>query len=185
MAANQDPLVLELASLPREQTGPFLLLGLDKAADKEQIEAHWAERVKWARKQLLKVPLEDINWARDALNDPERRIRADVVSLNLDLTEGVLRQLALRYGLQGGAANQPWQPLDNEKPLADYSPPADLPDPEALRAGLVVPEIPEEIPAAAGLLERLAELPLDPWDLELGADGARADSPVRAPHPTT
>ena len=33
----------ELASLPREQVGPFLLLGLDKTADKEQIEANWAD----------------------------------------------------------------------------------------------------------------------------------------------
>ena len=28
-----EPVVLELAPLPREQVGPFLLLGLDKDAD--------------------------------------------------------------------------------------------------------------------------------------------------------
>ena len=31
-----------------------------------------------------KVPLEDINWAREILNDVERRIRADAASLNAD-----------------------------------------------------------------------------------------------------
>src|ERR671933_158280 len=70
MAKSPEPVVLELASLPREQVGPFLLLGLDKAADKKQMERHWADRVKWARKQQIKVPLEDINWARDVLGDP-------------------------------------------------------------------------------------------------------------------
>ena len=50
MAKNGEPVVLELASLPREQTGPFLLLGLDKTADKEKMEARWADRVRWARK---------------------------------------------------------------------------------------------------------------------------------------
>ena len=39
-------MVLELASLPREQVGPFLLLGLPKEADKDQIEKHWADRVR-------------------------------------------------------------------------------------------------------------------------------------------
>ena len=33
-------IVLELAPIPREQVGPFLLLGLDKSADKDQIEAN-------------------------------------------------------------------------------------------------------------------------------------------------
>ena len=80
MAKSPEPVVLELAALPREQVGPFLLLGLDKTADKKQIERHWADRIKWARKQQVKVALEDVNWARDALGDLERRIRADVGS---------------------------------------------------------------------------------------------------------
>ena len=66
MAKNAEPVVLDLATLPRDQMGPFLILGLDKAADKEEMESHWADRVKWARKGLLKVPLEDVNWDRDA-----------------------------------------------------------------------------------------------------------------------
>src|SRR6516164_5423460 len=102
MAKKVDPVVLELATLPRDQVGPFLLLGLKKEASKEQVEANWADRLRWARRQQLKVPLEDVNWARDVLNDPDRRIRADAASLNADTSEGVLTQLARRYGVEGG-----------------------------------------------------------------------------------
>ena len=70
--------------------------GLDKTADQEQIEANWAQRVIWARKDQIKMPLEDVNWAREVLRDPERRPRADAASLNLDTLAGVLRQLAQR-----------------------------------------------------------------------------------------
>ena len=65
MAKGPEPVVLELATLSREQIGPYLLLGLDKSADKEKIDANWADRVKMAFKQLLKVPREDVNWAHD------------------------------------------------------------------------------------------------------------------------
>jgi hypothetical protein len=170
MAKNPDPVVLELASLPREQAGPFLLLGLDKTADKEAVEANWADRVKWSRKGLLKVPLEDVNWARDALGDVQRRVRADAASLNVDLSDGLLGRLAYRYGVAGRAAGRAWQPLDREKPLADYAPPAEVPDPRELAAALAVPEVPEEMPAAATLLEQLAAATLDPWAVELPAD---------------
>ena len=37
------PIVLELAPLPREQVGPFLLLGVEKTADKEIVEAKFQE----------------------------------------------------------------------------------------------------------------------------------------------
>jgi hypothetical protein len=166
MANNQTPVVLELASLPRDQVGPFLLLGLPKEADKDQIESNWADRLKWARKQLVKVPLEDINWARDILNDKDRRIRADAASLNADTSDGIVSQLAKRYGANG-ERSQIWQPLDSEKPLADYMPAAEMPEINAVRATLVVPEVPEELPAVPLLLERLAQAPLDPWNLDL------------------
>ena len=42
MTKAAEPIVLDLATLPREQLGPFLLLGLDKSADKDQIDANWA-----------------------------------------------------------------------------------------------------------------------------------------------
>src|SRR5437899_12932608 len=119
MGKSPEPVVLELATLPREQVGPFLLLGLDKSADKKEIEEHWAERLKWARRQLIKVPLEDINWAREILNDLDKRVRADASSLNADTTDGVLAGLAQRYGLEGETGRL-WQPLDSEKALADY-----------------------------------------------------------------
>lgn len=167
MAKNAEPVVLELASLPREQTGPFLLLGLDKTADKEKIEANWADRVKWARKQLLKSPLEDINWARDVLNDLDRRLRADAGSLNVDLSEAVLGRLAYRYGVDGKHPGLRWQPLDCEKPLADYVPEAEVPDARALADAIAAPEVPEELPAIAALLAQWAAAPLDPWALEL------------------
>jgi hypothetical protein len=151
-----------------------LLLGVDKTADKEEMEANWAERVKWARKGQAKVPLEDINWARDVLNDRERRLRADVASINADTTDGKLGRLAHGYGLQAGRASRRWQPLDREKPLADYVPPAEVPDADALRAGLAVPEVPEELPAVPSLLERLVQEPLDPWGLDLPPAGGMA-----------
>ncbi len=167
MGRSAEPVMLELAMLPREQIGPFLLLGLDKTADKETLDAHWAERLKWARKGLAKVPLEDINWAREILNDVERRIRADAASLNADTTEGILAQFAQLYGVQEGRGERLWLALDSEKALADYRPPADVPDADALRASLTVPEVPEEMPAVSLLLERLVQQPLDPWAIEI------------------
>jgi hypothetical protein len=167
MGQSAEPIVLELATLPREQVGPFFLLGLAKAADKEMIDAHWAERLKWARKGLAKVPLEDINWAREVISDSERRIRADAASLNADSTDGVLAQFAERYGVQEGRAARTWEALDSEKMLADYRPPAEIPDAEAVRAAMLVPEVPEDVPAVPMLLERLAQQPLDPWAIDI------------------
>lgn len=173
MAKDNDPVVLELVSLPREQAGPFLLLGLDKVADREEIEGHWADRLKWARKGQMKVPLEDINWAREMLREAQKRIQADAASLNTDTTERTLYQLGRRYGVEGSQAARMWQPLDSEKPLADYTPPAEMPDAEALRAALVLPDIPPELPAVAVLLERLVQQPLDPWSPDLLSPGKR------------
>jgi hypothetical protein len=167
MGRNAEPVVLELATLPREQVGPFLLLGLDKAAGKSDIDAHWADRLKWARKGQAKVPLEDINWAREVLGDTERRIRADAASLNADTTDGVLAQFAQGYGVRDGQAGRMWQALDVEKALSDYRPPAEVPDANAVRVALAVPEVPEEVPAVPLLLERLAQQALDPWAIEL------------------
>jgi hypothetical protein len=167
MAKPSEPIVLELATLTREQVGPFLLLGLEKDAGKDQIEANWADRLKWARKGQIRVPLEDINWARDVLGEAERRARLDAASLNVDTTDGLLHQLAGRYGASGGQVSRAWQPLDREKPLADYAPATEVPDANAVRAALVVPDLPEEAPAVLPMLERLAQAPLDPWAIDL------------------
>ena len=165
--ARNEPVVLELASLPRDQMGAFLILGLDKSADKKEVDEHWADRVKWARRSLIKVPLEDINWARDVLNDTDKRLKADASSLNADTADGVIAALARRYGADGGQVSRQWQPLDFEKPLADYSPAADVPDAAAVREGIVVPALPEETLAGLHLLDELAKHPLDPWAVTL------------------
>jgi hypothetical protein len=170
MAKSGEPVVLELASLPREQTGPFLLLGLDKTADKEKIESNWADRVRWSRKGQLKVLLEDVNWARTMLGELESRLRADSASLNVDLTEAVLGRLAYRFGL-GNNGGLRWKPVDHEKPLTDYAPPAEPPDTQAIAAAVVVPEVPDELPAVHHLLDQLTNAPLDPWALELPKPG--------------
>jgi hypothetical protein len=167
MAKRPEPVVLELATLPREQVGPFLILGLDKSAGKKEMETHWADRVKWARRQIIKTPLEDVNWAREMLNDPEKRVRADAGTLNADTTDGVLARLCGRLGVRGGSAGRTWQPLDREKPLADYDPPAEVPALEEVEKALAVPAVPEGLPGVRTLLEQLVQQPLDPWSADL------------------
>jgi hypothetical protein len=164
MPNEHPPVVLELAPLPREQLGPFLILGLDKDAAAEPIEAHWAQRVIWSRKNQFSIPLEDVNWAREVIRDPERRLRADATSLNADTADGSLRRLAQRYGVATGAPS--WQPCDVEKPLADYTPAVEVPDPDQLLQTITVPAMPRDLPAVAWLLDRLLQEPLDPWALD-------------------
>lgn len=171
MAKSAEPVVLDLASLPREQMGPFLILGLDKASERKEVDEHWAERVKWARRNLIKVPLEDINWAREALTDNERRLKADAGSLNADTADGLIASLARRYGADGGQVSRLWQPLDSERPLAEYSPTAEVPDRSAVREAIAIPTLPDESPAGLSLLEQLAARKIDPWALELPAAG--------------
>jgi hypothetical protein len=168
MAQHQEPVVLELAPLPREQIGPFLLLGIEKDADLEAIEDGWAKRLKQARRQQIDLGLEDINWAREVLKDPDKRVRADAGSLNVDTTAGVLRRLGERFGPQAGGVAA-WQPRDCEKDLRDYTPVVETPDPEAVRAAIVVPMPARETPAVAGLLEEFARAAsqLDPWKMTI------------------
>src|SRR3954453_283806 len=99
MAKSSEPVVLDLASVSREQMGPFLMLGLDKTADKTSIEKHWADRVRWAGGGQVKVGLEDVNWAREVLGDVEKRIKADASSINADTTDVLLAQLSQGFGL--------------------------------------------------------------------------------------
>jgi hypothetical protein len=166
MAKSPEPMTLELATLSREQMGPYLLLGVGKDGDKDTIEAQWAKRLKECLSKRVNLAREDVNWAKEMLNDKDKRLRADAASLNLDTADGVLGQLSTRYnsGAKGGRA---WQPLDSEKPLSDYMPPAEVPDIEAVKAAVAAPEIPEDVPAVPFLLVRLAQAPLDPWDPEL------------------
>jgi hypothetical protein len=160
------PMVLQLAQLPRQQMGPFLILGVDKDAPKEVIEAAWAQRLIWARKNQIRTPLEDINWAREIISDPERRVRADAVSLNLDTTDGLLKKLRERY--QGkGRASAGCKPLDVEKNLSEYAPPTPVPDVAELRSQIPQPEIPRDVPAVKLILEQAVRPAVDPWDVRL------------------
>jgi len=160
------PVVLDLAPLPRTQVGPFLILGVDKDANREAIEAAWAQRLIWARKNLTKTPLEDINWAREILSDPERRLRADAASLNIDTTDGVLKRLKEKF--QGkDKPNGPNLLLDVEKNLADYVPPAPEFDIEEVRKLIPVPQVPREVPAVRVILDQFLAEPLDAWSVTL------------------
>jgi hypothetical protein len=164
--SSDESLVLELVALPRDQVGPFLLLGLDKDATPEQIEAHWAQRVLWARKGRIRTPLEDINWAREVLRDADQRAVAEVASLNVVLSDGYLHKLAESFGLEGrpGTATRPqWQPLEKEEGgrMKDEEESIDPPSvsPPSLE------EVMAEFPSAVELLRRAVQEPIDPWSV--------------------
>src|SRR5262249_29100361 len=118
MSSPTDPIVLKLAPLPRNQIGPFLILGVDKDAPSDAVEQAWAQRLIAARKGQLAIPLEDVNWAREILNDPERKIRADVISLNIETTDGTLKKLRDSFRQASPAA----QPIDVDPDLSGYTP---------------------------------------------------------------
>jgi hypothetical protein len=67
----------------------------------------------------------------------------------------------------GPTAVPQWQPWDAEKPLADYTPPADVPSLDEVRQTVAVPDVPYELPAVAWLLEQFVKESLDPWNLPL------------------
>jgi len=171
MAGNNPPslpMTLQLAPLPRTQIGPFLILGVDKDVERDTAEAHWAQRLIWARKGQTRASLEDVNWAREVLGSLEQRLRADAVSLNLDTTDGTLRKLGERF--QGKRPSEVGaRPLDMEKWLGDYVPPAPVPTVDELRRNVQVPELPREVPAVRVLLENFARVAVDPWQIDLDA----------------
>jgi hypothetical protein len=165
---SNGPIVLQLAPLPRTQIGPFLILGVDKDASREAIEAAWAEKVKLARRGQIKTPLEDINWAREMLNGKETRIRCDAVALNIDTTDGTLKKLKDRF--QGKQqAEIRCKPIDTEKWLADYTPDTPVPTIDEIRQLVQLPELPREVPAVRVMLENFVKEPIDPWEVELDA----------------
>src|SRR6476659_1218641 len=130
------PLLAELAPLPRQQVGPFLILGVEKDASHDDIEAGWAQKLIKARRNLIATTLEDINWARETVNDPQRRHQADALTLNVDTTDGTLRRL--RNPHQPGSS---CQPLDVEKDLSGYCPTTPVPSAEELRRAITLAEI--------------------------------------------
>ena len=163
------PIVLQLAPLPRTQIGPFLILGVDKDASRETIEAAWAEKVKQARRGQIKTPLEDINWAREMLMSKESRIRCDAIALNIDTTDGALKKLKERYQGKQQQVEVRCKPIDTEKWLADYSPPTSMPSVAEIRQLVQLPEMPHEVPAVRVMLESFVKEPIDPWQVQLDA----------------
>jgi hypothetical protein len=142
------------------------LLGADKDADRETIEANWAQRLIWARKGLTRAALEDINWAREILGSYEQRVRSDAATLNVDTTDGVLKKLRDRFqGRRPGDVAA--RPLDVEKWLAEYTPPTPVPPVAEARANVRVPELPPEVPAVRVVLEGYVRDRLDPWGVDL------------------
>jgi hypothetical protein len=160
--SNTDPIVLEVAALPREQIGPFLLLGLDKDAPNAEIEAHWAQRLIWARAKQIRVPLEDVNWAKEVLLDRDKRVLSDVVSLNPDTAAGELKQLLDKHGPLEPEVTT-WEPRESSLPDLPDPPPNLIPDLESLRAQINVSEIPLELPAIDRILDEIVSAPIDPW----------------------
>jgi hypothetical protein len=168
MNETQDPVLLELAPLSREKIGPFILLGLEKDAAPEAIEARWAQRVIWARKNQIAIALTEVNWARETLNDPDKRARADAASLNTDITSGVLQDLAQRYGV--GPAGPGWKPLEVDRLAAESQPAVKIPDPEEIGKTISVPEAPTDLPGVKWVLDQFLAEPIDPWKLEIPND---------------
>jgi hypothetical protein len=169
MPPPNAPIVLQLAPLPRTQIGPFLILGVDKDASRETIEAAWAEKVKQARRGQIKTPLEDINWAREMLTSKELRIRCDAVALNIDTTDGTLKKLSERYQGKQEQVEIRCKPIDTEKWLADYAPPTQVPPLDEIRHLVQLPEIPRDVPAVRVMLESFVKEPIDPWQVQLDA----------------
>lgn len=148
----------ELAPLPREQVGPFLILGVAKDADAGAIEAHWAQCVLWARQRKTQTPLGDIHWAREVLRDESQRLAADVATLNAETAGEELRRSQRRFRLDSDKLS--WTPVDPEPALE-----ASVPDPAVERDRLPAPSVPDELPGVARWLDAFSRDTIDPWSL--------------------
>jgi hypothetical protein len=175
MAETTEPLVLDIAPLPREKIGPFLILGVDKDADVQEIEAHWAQRLIWARNKQIRTPLEDVNWAKEQLLDRDKRVLADVTSMNSDTSAGELKQLLEKHGPLEPETPK-WTPLEPPMPELPVLAADAMPDAEAIRAAAKLPDVPLVFPAADRILSELTGPSLDPWSIEISNS-----SPHQAP----
>jgi hypothetical protein len=151
---------IELAPLPRNRVGPFLILGVAKDADAVTIEARWAKNILWSRQGKNLTPLGDVHWAREVLRNPDQRFAADVASLNSDVVGDDLRKLADLYHLD--QTRPTWTPADPEpSPMRG----SEIPDPNEVKATLPAPEIPTELPGVARWLAEFAQAAIDPWSI--------------------
>lgn len=158
------PVLLELASLPREQIGPYLILGLPKEATRNQIEENWADRIRWVRRNLISIPLGDINWAREMLSTEEKQAQADAASLNTDTASDTLAALLAKYGFASGEI---WKPVDVPTPPETNSPAIEIPTPEKILGEIQLRDISHAFPQVPLLLEGMCMKPIDPWALDL------------------
>lgn len=163
---DSDPAVmLEHTELSRELAGPFLILGLEKDADPEQVEAHWAQRVIWARKGALGSALADVNWAREVLKDVDRRVQADLDSPNPDTAAGVMREATRLFGPANGRSLA-WTPRGDNEPSGEFVPATPIPESDEVRRAIVPPRVPAELPGVFSLLRQMLGDPVDPWALD-------------------
>ena len=153
---------IELAPLPRERVGPFLILGVPKEASAATIEARWAQCVLWARQGKTRSPLGDVHWAREVLRDPEHRLDADAASLNTDVAGSELSRLAAVFHLESRTPG--WTPLDPDLPPLRS---ADIPEVAEIRSSVPAPEVPVELPGVGRWLADFAHAALDPWSIPL------------------
>jgi len=98
------------------------------------------------------------------LNDPDRRIRADAASLNLDTSDGTLRRFGQRHGGKNNEAPG-CRPMDLEPLVLTELPLQAVPDVADVRREIVPGSVPEIPPAVAVLLDEFLAEPPDPWDL--------------------
>jgi hypothetical protein len=147
----------------RERAGPFLILGIDKDADAATIAAQFERQRHAVQAGLCHWTLDDLDWARNELQDAKQRLAADLNSLDVDLASGEIHRLARLYSLADGRPG--WEPLDPE-PKVELMPPAAV-SVERLVADVPQPDVPLEIPAINRWLDQFAHQVADPWTTEL------------------
>jgi hypothetical protein len=147
----------------RELAGPYLVLGVDKDVDSDEIEAHYQSQCRAVERGECSWSIDDLEWAKQVLCDPEQRLAADRDSLNPDLASGEVQRLARLYRLDGSPPG--WEPMDPEPPI-DFSALYVI-DSNALASTVPTPDIPRELPAVKAWLDHFSAAATDPWSMEL------------------
>jgi hypothetical protein len=164
MSEMPQPVVLELAPLPREQMGPYFILGLEKDASHQAIQAQWELRVHHADAYKSGLSTEDFDWAKETLLDPVRRINADLASLNADTTERKVGRLLQEFGWGSTSLAIGWVPLEI-LPLRDSEgDEGGLSNLDTRREAISLPALEPSFAAIESVLLDETKVPEDPWD---------------------
>jgi len=147
----------------RDRAGPFVVLGVDKDADATTLETHFERQRQAIQEGEALWTLEDLEWAHNELQDPKRRLTADINSLDVDLAFGEIHRLARLYCLSDDLPG--WEPLDPEPTPEILA--TDSINIEQLVADTPQPDVPLEIPAINRWLDQFAQQVADPWTIEL------------------